>query len=148
MIFGKQLTNINKHLRYWVDALPASVGVGQWCTAPFLRSPLPSRPPPRRPPTPPWCPASYASDLTLSPLPHLLETRQTIQSCFTDKYEGGDRFVTFEDSCVTFIGGVCPTLKCETGGGGGELSEHLLRGVSEKKGRFIHILLSSVVILT
>ena len=73
------------------------------------------------------------NDFTLSPLPHLLETRQTIQSCFTDKYEGGDRFVTFEDSRVTFIGGVCPTLKCETGGGGGELSEHLLRGASEKR---------------
>ena len=50
---GTHLTNIDKHLRYWVEALPASVGVGQWCTAPFQRPPLPSRPPPRRPPTPP-----------------------------------------------------------------------------------------------
>ena len=41
--------------------------------------------------------------VTLSPLPHLFGTPQTIQSCFTDKYEGVDRFVTFEDSRVTFI---------------------------------------------
>ena len=68
--------------------------------------------------------AIVSPNFTLSPLPHLFGTPQTIQSCFTDKYEGVDRFVTFEDSRVTFIWGVCPLWNAK--GGEVEWRRHLL----------------------
>ena len=53
-----------------------------------------------------------------------LETRQSIQSCFTDKYEGVGRFVTFEDS-PCHIQRRC--LPVDTRNGGKGRSDHFWR---------------------
>ena len=138
------LINIENYLRFWVEALPASVGVQQRCTAPFPRRP-PSRPPARRPPTPPL--PFFSLDFTVSPSPnpHLLETWDSSEhtKLFHGQIRGRWQICHFwGQPCHIYRsrGRPVPDGEMRNERKGRQLSEHLLRADVWKTGSFTHFL--------